>query len=194
MDNELNRRHDLLADRSRRQIQPGHQHHGFQSSQRIAGTISMNGCQTSVMPGIHRLQHVQSLTAANFADDNSIGPHAQSIDNQIARHDTSMSFNIRRASFHANNMVLVQNQFGRIFDRDNAFMIRNRFRDGSQKRRLARACAAGNQDILATSHDQLHKLAHRRGEHAQLHQVISPQSTLAKSANRESRSVNGDRR
>jgi hypothetical protein len=74
---ELQRRHDLIADRARRQFDAGHQHHRLEARERIARRVGVHGRHAAVVTGIHRLQHVERFGAAALADDDAIGAHAQ---------------------------------------------------------------------------------------------------------------------
>ena len=52
---------DMLAHGGQRQIQPGHQHHGFQAGQRIARRVRVQRGQRTFVTGIHRREHVERL-------------------------------------------------------------------------------------------------------------------------------------
>ena len=46
--------------------------------------------------------------AANFADDNAIGPHAQRVDHQLTLIHCAFSFNVGRPRFQPNDVLLVE--------------------------------------------------------------------------------------
>ena len=71
------------------------------------------------MPGVHCLQHVESLGAAHLADD--VGPHAQRVTHEFALRDLADALDVRRTRFHLNDMRLLQAQLDGIFDRHDAF-------------------------------------------------------------------------
>ena len=48
------------------------------------GRVGVHGRQRAVVAGVHRLQHVERLGAADLADDDPVGPHAQRVAHQVA--------------------------------------------------------------------------------------------------------------
>ena len=83
----------------RRYVEVGHGNHLFQPAQRVTASVGVNGRHRAVMSGIHCLQHVECLAAADLADDDPVGPHAQRVFDQIALRDFSFSFDVRDARF-----------------------------------------------------------------------------------------------
>ena len=70
------------------------------------------------MTSVHRLEHVDGLTATDLADDDTIGSHTQGVSHQVALADFAFTFNIGRACFQTHAVWLLQLQFGRVFDGD----------------------------------------------------------------------------
>ena len=68
------------------------------------------------MARVHRLQHVERFLATHLADDDPVRPHTQGVDDQFALTHRSLPFHVRRTAFQANNVLLLQLKFGRIFD------------------------------------------------------------------------------
>ena len=102
------------------------------------------------MAGVHRLQHVEAFFAAYFAQHDAIWPHAQRVDDQLAlAYHAAMSFDVRWPRFQPHNVLLLHLQFGRVFDGDDAFAFRNKAGKNVEQRGLARACAAGHDDVEA---------------------------------------------
>ena len=75
---------DVLTHDGQWQIQPCHQHHRLQASQRIPGGIGVQSGQGAFVPGIHGRQHVEGLGAAALPDHDPVRPHAQRIAHQFA--------------------------------------------------------------------------------------------------------------
>ena len=75
--------------------------------------------------------------AADLADDDAVGPHAQRVANQVALGDLATSLQAGRAGFHAHHMRLLQLQFGGILDGDDALAVIDRSRHGVHQRGLA---------------------------------------------------------
>jgi hypothetical protein len=62
------------------------------------------------------------------------GPHAQGVDQQIASGDAAPPFDIHRARFHPHDVFLIQAQFRRVLDRDDALGVGNRFGEHAEQR------------------------------------------------------------
>ena len=150
-------RGDLLANRSFRQIQVGHGDHRFQPGQRVARSVGVDRGHRAFVAGVHGLQHVEGFFAANLADDDAVGAHTQAVDQQLPLADRALPFDVGRPGLQAHDVFLRELQFGRVFDGDQALVLRNVLRQDVQERRLAGAGAAGDQDADAR--------AHRRGQH-----------------------------
>ena len=61
-----------------------------------------------VVAGVHRLQHVQRLGAADLADDDAVGPHAQGVADEVADRDLALALDVRGARFQAQHVALVE--------------------------------------------------------------------------------------
>ena len=64
------------------------------------------------MARIHGLQHVQCFAGTALAHDDAVRTHTQCVAHQIAHGDLALAFNIGRACFQGNNMILLQLQLG----------------------------------------------------------------------------------
>ncbi len=78
------------------------------------------------MPCVHGLDHVECLPAAHFADDQTVGAHAQRRPHQVANGHFSSTFGIRRPRFEANHVGVVEAQFGAVFDGDHTMVVVDR--------------------------------------------------------------------
>ena len=74
------------------------------------------------MTGVHGLQHVERFLAADLADDDAVGTHTQAVDQQFALPHRAVAFEIGGPGFEARHVRLLQLQFGRVFDGDNALL------------------------------------------------------------------------
>ena len=101
------------------------------------------------MAGVHGLQHVEGFLAAHLADDDAVGPHAQRVLDQLALANLAFAFDIGRTRFQPADMRLLQLQFRRVLDGDQALLGRDVAGQRVEQRRLAAAGAARNQDRLA---------------------------------------------
>ena len=75
VDDQVDGRRDLLADRPQRQLVAGHQDHRLEPPEHVLRAVRVAGRQRAVMAGRHRLEHVQRLARAALADDDPVGPH-----------------------------------------------------------------------------------------------------------------------
>ena len=66
-------------------VEVGHRHHRVEAVQRVARAVGVDGRQAAVVAGVHGLQHVERLVAADLADDDAVRPHAQRVDRRAAR-------------------------------------------------------------------------------------------------------------
>ena len=60
------------------------------------------------MSCIHRLKHIQCFPAAALPDHDPIRTHTQRVPHQIADRYFSLSFNIRRAGFQTDHVILTE--------------------------------------------------------------------------------------
>ena len=99
------------------------------------------------MTGVHGLQHVQRFLAADFADHDAVGPHTQAVDQQLALAHRALAFEVGRAGFEARHVRLLQLQFGRVFDGDDALLGVDEGRQRVEQRGLTGAGSAGDDDV-----------------------------------------------
>ena len=104
----------------------------------------MQRAHRAVVAGVHRLQQVERLGSAHFADDDAFGPHAQAVLDQVAHGDLAFAFEVGRAGFQAHHVRLLQLQFGRVLAGDDALVVVDEVREAVEQRGLARAGAAGD--------------------------------------------------
>ena len=88
---------DLLADRAQRQVDAGHQDEHLEAGERVARRVRVDRRQRAVVARVHRLEHVERLRAANLADDDAVGPHAQCVAHEVADADLALALDVRRA-------------------------------------------------------------------------------------------------
>src|SRR5262249_40411530 len=120
MYDKVNGAADLHADRAQGQVQIGHHDHVLEAVERVPRRIRMDGRHRTVMAGVHRLQHVEGFGAANLADDDTVRARAQRVAHELALRHRADAFDIGRAGLHLHDMRLLQPQFDRVLDRDDA--------------------------------------------------------------------------
>ena len=87
----------LLADRAQRQVDAGGEHEGLEAGERVARRVRVDRRQRALVAGVHRLEHVQRLGAADLADDDPVGAHAQGVPDELADADLALALDVRRA-------------------------------------------------------------------------------------------------
>ena len=147
MDDHVEGARDLLADRLERELDPRHEHHRLEPVERVTRRVGVDRRQRPLVTGVHRLEHVQRLGAANLADDDPVGPHAQRVADQLADPDLALALDVRRPRLEPHPVLLLQLQLGRILDRHDALVLRDRGRERVQHRRLAGAGTARDEDV-----------------------------------------------
>src|SRR5258708_10992164 len=98
---------DLLTYGPVRQVKLRHQGQRFETRNRIAWSIRMNGGQGTVMTRAHGLQHVQRFAAANLANHDAVRAHTKSVDYQFTLTNRALALHVRRTAFQSDNVMLL---------------------------------------------------------------------------------------
>ena len=151
------------------------------------GAVGVDGRQAAVVAGVHGLQHVERLFAADLADDDAVGPHTQGVDHEIALADRALAFDVRRPRLEAHHVALPQQQLGGVLDRDDALGVGDEAGQHVQQRRLAGAGAARDDDVEAAGDGGLQEVEHRLAERLAFDQVPAPSRVGAEPPNRQRR-------
>ena len=56
-------------------------------AERVARGVRVDGGQRSLVARVHRLHHVEGLGAADLADDDAVGTHAERVADEVALRD-----------------------------------------------------------------------------------------------------------
>ena len=147
VDDQVDRGGHLLADRPDRQVHAGHQHHGLEAGQGVARTVGVHRGDRAVVAGVHRLQHVEGRGVADLTDDDAVGAHAQRVPHQVADLDLALALDVGRAGLEPQHVVLVQLQLGGVLDGDDALVVGDERRQHVERRGLAGAGAARDEDV-----------------------------------------------
>ena len=94
------------------------------------------------MAGVHRLQHVQRLGAADLSDQDPVRAHPEAVAEKLPDRQLPLALDVGRAVLESDYVGVVDLQLGGVFDCDDALVVRNETRDDVEARRLARAGAA----------------------------------------------------
>ncbi len=113
----------------------------------IARIVGVDGRHRACMARVHRLQHVKCFGAATLTDNDPVGTHTQSVLHEITLRDLSGSFDIGRSRLEADDMRLLQRNSAAssiVITRSPWPILRDK---RVEKRRFARARAAGNKNV-----------------------------------------------
>ena len=111
----------------------------------------MRGAETAFVAGVHRLQHVERLTAADLADDDPVRAHPERVAHQVADRDLATSLHVRGAGLERDDMRLREPELRSVLDRDQALLVGDEARQHPEERGLAAPGAAADHDVGATS-------------------------------------------
>ncbi len=152
----------LLAHRRVRQADAGHQRQRLDAAHGVLRRVGVDGRQRAVVAGVQRLEHVERLRPADLAHHDPVGPHPQRVAHQRPDRHLAAALEVRRPRLQAHHVALAQTQLGSVLDRHDPLRARDRARERVQRRRLARAGAAADEDRGARRHAQGQQLGRRR--------------------------------
>ena len=185
---------DLLAHRLGRQLEARHRHHVLEAGQRVARGVGVDGAHRAVVAGVHRLQHVDGFLAADLAEDDPVGAHAQRVLDEVAHGDLALALDVGGAGLQPHHVRLLQLQLGRVLDRHRALAVVDHPAHGVQQRGLARAGAAGDQDVEPRPAGDLQDRRHVGRDVALPRHDVEGDLLLGELADRDGRPVDGERR
>ena len=145
------------------------------------------------MTGIHGLEHVKRFACANLAHDNAIRTHTQSVLHEIALVYLAAPFNVGRAGFQPSDVALLQLEFGRVFNGDDAFALVDEARQGIQHRGFTRAGSARDKHIAARAHDGSQHFRHWFRHRTQINQLLHADRDFGELTNRKQRAIKRQR-
>src|SRR5574340_550207 len=149
LDDQVDGGGGLFADDLEGQVHAGHQHHGLQTGESIARGVGVQGGQRPVMTGVHGLEHVERFAAAHLTDDDAVGAHTQRVPHQVANGNAAMPIDVGGLGLHADDVILLQFEFGCVLDGDDAFVVGDVAGKDIEEGGFSRAGAAGNDDVEA---------------------------------------------
>src|ERR1700733_5885512 len=194
LDNEVNGRGNLAANGLVGNVQVGHGNHGFQSAQSIARRVGVNRGQRAIVPCVHGLQHVERFLTANLTDDDAVGAHTQSVDDELTLLDDALAFDVGGARLKPHDVFLAHLEFGGVFNRDDALAVRNEGGQNVQKCSLAGAGAAADQDIHSRAHATLEHFDASGADGFVTQQFFSSKAIAAETPDGKTGAVYGKRR
>ena len=150
-------------------------------SRRLSASRGVLACSVVSEPSWPVFMACSMSTASaprHLADDDPVGPHTERVDQQHALRHLALALDVGRPGLQPHDVRLAELELGRVLDGDDPLGGRDVGREDVEQRRLARAGAAGDQDVEPRLHRRLEELEHRLGE------GLEPQQVLARAARR----------
>ena len=151
VDDDVYSARNLRPNRSHGQVETRHQDQGLDSRQHVSRLVGVKGGHRPVVSGIHRLQHVEGFWPTDLTDDQTVWPHTQRRDDQVADADL-FAVGPGWTSFESSHVALAQLQLGRILDGDDAFIVGQVARKHVEQRGLAAARASADDYVGPREH------------------------------------------
>ena len=177
-----------------RQPEPGHERERLHAAQRLFGRPGVDGRQRPVVAAGHRAEHVQRLGAADLADDDPVGPHPQRVAHEAADRHLAAALQRRGPRLQPHDVGVAQAQLGGVLDGDDPLAVADELRQRVERRRLARAGAAADEDVAARPHGARQQVAQRRRPGPVGDELVGAEAAPAEAADREDRPVERERR
>src|SRR5258707_13677118 len=126
MDDDVKRIRDIRLDRSVRRLHGALQNPTGEARETLLCGICVNRAQTPGVTGVQELQEVEGLSAADFAQNQSVRAMAEGRLQEIANSHCRKAV-LFAAGFKADEVCLRQLKLGRVFDDQHALIGRNEF-------------------------------------------------------------------
>ncbi|MDE2751329.1 MAG: hypothetical protein OXI83_02020 [Gemmatimonadota bacterium] len=139
----------------------------------------MDRREAAAVAGVEGLQEVRGLGAADLADHDVVRAVPERVLHQVA--DGGGGFP-QFAGLEADGVRLVDAEFQRVFDGDDALGRRQERDEGVQHRRLARPGAARHQHVPALGEGSPGGVQDDLGQRTGLHQVLGAETALPEAA------------
>jgi hypothetical protein len=162
----------LLTNGSNRKIEAGHQGHGLDAGQGVARAVRVDSGDRAVVAGVHRLEHVERLARAALTDDDAVGAHAEAVAHEVTDGDLASTFDVRRARFEREHVLLVELQLLRVLDGHDALVRRDERREHVERRGLAGAGTTRDDDVQATDDAGLEEPRGVRVQRAEADEIV----------------------
>src|SRR3954452_16970862 len=160
LDDEVDRRGDLLADGPQGQGDAGHQDHRLEPRQHVAWAVGVAGGHRAVVTRVHGLEHVEGFARTALPDDDPVGAHAERVADELPDRDLALAFDVGRPRLEGHDVLLTKLELGRVLDGHDPLVIRDERREHVQRGRLARAGTAGHEDVQAGLHARAEEVEH----------------------------------
>ena len=100
-------RADAPSDKATDDVETGAgcgERHGFEAGGDLFGAAGVEGRHEAAVAGVGGLEHVEHLRAADLADDDAVGAHAEGVSDQLAQRDLAPALHVGWARLEADDM------------------------------------------------------------------------------------------
>jgi len=87
--------------------------------------------------GVHGLEHREGLATTRLTDDDPLGTHTEGVPDEVHDRDRALAFDVGRARFETDHVVLHELQLGSVLDRDDALVLGDEAGEDVEERRLS---------------------------------------------------------
>ena len=136
-DDEMHRRRHLGPHRAQRHLDAREQTEHLEAAQRIDRRVRVSCGQRAAVAGVHRLQEVEALAAAHFADDDPVRTQAQRGVEQVADVDLALAVLVGGPALERDQVRLTELQLGRVLDGEDPLVRRDHRAERVEQRSLA---------------------------------------------------------
>ncbi len=184
---------DLVLQRLVRDLDLGHGGQRLEPHQRVLGAVGVHGGERAVVTRGHGLEHVEGLAAAHLADDDAVGAHAQGVAYEVADGDAAVALDVGRARFEADDVRLLELEFGGVLDGDDALALGDEPGERVQQGRLAGARRPGDDHVELGPYERAEQRQHRLVQRAHADQ-FTQRVRARETPDGEGGAVEGERR
>lgn len=189
LDDHVDRADDHLLDGLGGQAIAAHGDHALDPADRLTRAVGVQRAHRAVVAGVHGLQEVERLGATDFADDDPLGTHPQTVLDQIPHGHRAAALEIGRTGFQAHHVRLLQLQFGGVLAGHDPLGGVDERGHGVEQRRLARTRTARDDEVTAAGADDPQNPRPFGTDGGELHQVLHGQLVLLELPDGQGRTI-----
>ncbi len=171
MQDQVDGRRHLLADRALSQLDVGHHHHRFHPRQRVSWRVGVNSGDGAIVARVHRLEHVEGGLVTYFADDDPVWPHTHRVADEVTDGDLTAFLQVGRPRLQSQYVLLAQLKLRCVLDGDNPLVRWHECGQHVERGRLARAGAAADHYVEAALDADSQQVGYLGGHRAELDQM-----------------------
>ena len=142
MNDKVDRRGDLGAHSGKGQVDRAREHHRLEAGEGVNRRVGVDRGHAPIVPGVHRLEHVQGGGIADLTDDDPVRAHAKAVAQKLPDGQLAPSLDVRGTELHRHEVGVTHLELGRVFDGDHPLLVRDHRPEHVQGGGFARAGAS----------------------------------------------------